>query len=119
MAKIIETKVVVGAAAGGIGGALGSFLLWLLGVTIWHAPAAAGSADAATAAVPAPVAGLLLTVLPAVLALIGGWLAPHTHRPDLETPVPELAPPAAPAAVTTAHDLIGYPAAAADTPPAA
>ncbi len=83
MTRILETKVAASAAAGGVGGALASFLLWVLGVTVWGAPSAAGSADVATAAVPAPVAGLLLTLLPAGLALLGGYLAPHTHRPDL------------------------------------
>lgn len=94
MSKIIESKVAFGAAAGGIGGAVASFLLWLLGITLWHAPAAAGSADVATAAVPAPVAGLLLTLLPGVFALIGGYLAPHTRRPDLTTTTaPEVSAP--------------------------
>ena len=94
MSRIIESKVAVAAAGGGVGGVLASFLLWLSGVVFWHVPASADAADKAIAAVPAPVSGVILTVLPAALSLLAGYLAPHTKRPDL-TP----AEPPAPSAV--------------------
>jgi hypothetical protein len=101
MSKILETKVAAATIAGGAGGALATFILWALGVLVWHAPSVAGSADLATAAVPAPVTGVILTLLPAGLALLAGWLAPHTTRPDL-TPVVT-----APASPATALGLVG------------
>jgi hypothetical protein len=60
-----------------------SFILWLLGVILWHVSSAAGSAAAAIAAVPAPVSDVLILGIPALCAAMGGYLAPHTSRPDL------------------------------------
>jgi hypothetical protein len=81
--KIVETKVLAGAAGAGIGGALGNFLLWLLGITVWHTSATAAASSSAVAAVPPAVSALLAAVLPVTLAAVGGYLAPHTSRPDL------------------------------------
>jgi len=84
MAKApVEAKVYAALAGGGIGGALGGFLLWLLGVTVWHVPPSAAASAAASSAVPPPVADLLLILLPGGLAWLGSYAAPHTHRPDL------------------------------------
>lgn len=87
----IETKVVAAAAGGGVGGALGPFILWLLGVLVWHVSDAADSASQAMAAVPTPIAALILAGLPAGLAWAAGYRAPHTARiveADLLPPVP-------------------------------
>jgi hypothetical protein len=84
--KALETKVLAGAVGAAGGGALGNFLLWVLGVTVWHTSAAASASNLAVSAVPAPVAGILLFVVPGVTAFVGGYLAPHTHRPDLSLP---------------------------------
>lgn len=91
MLKNIEAKVVAaayGAGAGGAsGGAIGTFLLWLLGVTVWGQPNDAKHATDAISAVPEPVGGFLVIVLAAILAVVGavaaGYQAPHTERPDL------------------------------------
>lgn len=99
--KIIESKVAIAAAGGGVGGVLATFLLWLLGVTLWHVSASAGSADLAIAAVPAPVSAVLLTVLPAALSLLGGYLAPHTARTDLASPLTVALAEAQPTVVTS------------------
>jgi ABC-type multidrug transport system fused ATPase/permease subunit len=79
---MVESKVIAGAAGGGIGGALATFTLWLLGVFVWGASSAADQAEKAVAAVPTPVAGLVLIVLSSVVAFAAGYVAPHTHRPD-------------------------------------
>jgi len=85
--KIIETKVLAAMIGGGGGAALSTFLLWLLGVVFWGASSAAGDAATAIASVPQPVSGLIVILLSAGLAAVGGYAAPHTSRPDL-TPVP-------------------------------
>jgi hypothetical protein len=82
----VETKVYAALVGGVGGGAIGSFLLWLLGITVWHVSNAATAAGAAAAAVPPPVAYLLQWGLPGALAWGAAWLAPHTARPDLAVP---------------------------------
>ena len=84
----VETKVWAALAGGAGGGVLVSFLLWLLGITIWHVSSTAGSASVAMAAVPTPVADLLLIGVPALSAALAGYVAPHTSRPDLAPPAP-------------------------------
>ena len=85
MFKNIETKVIAAAASAGFGGALGTFLTWLLGVVLWGAPANADAAVKASAAVPTPVSALLVVILAVLGAWLGGYAAPHTDRPDLAT----------------------------------
>jgi hypothetical protein len=82
----IETKVIAAIAGGGLGGAIGQFLLWLFGVLVWHASSAADKATAATAAVPGPVSMLLVALIAAGGAGLAGYAAPHTSRPAV-TPV--------------------------------
>ena len=100
----VEAKVYAALAGGGIGGALGSFLLWLLGVSVWHVSSSAPQSAAANAAVPPPVADLLLILLPGGLAWLAGYLAPHTPRPDLTTPPVPLGPPTLPVTPTPLAD---------------
>jgi hypothetical protein len=88
MVQTIETKVIAAAAGGGLGASVGAFVLWLLGVTAWHASNAAGSAGDAVAAVPTPVSGLVLAVLGLVGAALAGYLAPHTVRATVENTAP-------------------------------
>jgi len=90
MLKNIETKVIASAAGAGGGGVVSAFLLWLLGVLLWHVPN-----DAEHAVQAAAAAGLLALILVVLGSLIAGYEAPHTHRPDLAPPAP------APATVTT------------------
>ena len=78
--KKLETKVI--AATGGAAGAaaaISPFILWLLGVNVWHASSAAGKAAEAVAAVPAPVSGAVLFVITGLVTLVLGYTAPHTH----------------------------------------
>ena len=82
----VETKVYAALVGGVSGGAIGGFVLWLLGITVWHVSNAAASSGAAAAAVPPPVADILLWGLPGAVAWGAAWLAPHTSRPDLATP---------------------------------
>lgn len=76
----IETKVVAATAGSVAGTAVGGFILWLLGVTVWHVSSAAEHAPQAVAAVPGPVSALLLFVIGAVGTAVGGYVAPHTPR---------------------------------------
>jgi len=118
----IEAKVIAAIAGGGLGGAIGQFLLWLLGVLVWHASSAADAATAATAAVPGPVSMLLVALIAAGGAGLAGYAAPHTHRPA--TPVTDqqslVAPVPVPVLPASTADL-GYtiataPLAMLDTP---
>ncbi len=87
----IEAKVIAAAAGSGAGAAVGTFLLWLLGATVWGAPGDAGHVATAVAAVPAPVGALLVIVVGIAGAGLAGYAAPHTPRPDLHGQ-PEAAP---------------------------
>ena len=80
MLKNIEAKVYAALVGSGAGGAVSVFVLWLIGLAF------GGSGDQAAAAVPAPVTGVVLALLPALGAAIGGYSAEHTERPDLPGP---------------------------------
>lgn len=81
--KNIEQKVLAAVIGSGIGAALSQFLIWLLGVLVWHAPGGAEGATAAMAAVPGPVTGLVTAVFVVVGTFILAYRAEHTARPDL------------------------------------
>lgn len=80
LTNALETKVVAGAAGAGLGGVLTSFVVWLLGVLIWHASSSALDAGAAITSVPTPVSLLVGALLTAVLSFVAGYRAPHTSR---------------------------------------
>lgn len=104
----IESKVYAATLGSGAGTITSGFLLWLLGVTFWHSPSSASDAASAAAAVPSPVAALVTLVLAIGGTFLGGYVAPHTARPDLApadptpAPVAEVAPVDAPAVVAPA-----------------
>jgi hypothetical protein len=77
----IESKVIAATAGSGAGAAVSAFVLWLLGITVWHVPNTADSAGSAISAVPTPVAGLIAIVLAVAGAFLAGYAAPHTDRP--------------------------------------
>jgi hypothetical protein len=111
--KNVETKVIAAAAGSGFGGALGGFVLWLLGVLVWGAPSDAQHAASAATAVPEPVSSLVVVVLAIAGAYLAGYAAPHTVRADAPRPVVD-APPA-PAPVEVVADPVAEPA---ENPPA-
>jgi hypothetical protein len=82
----IETKVIAAASGAGGGSIIGAFVLWLCGVTFWHAPNSAAGAEKAIAAVPAPVSALVLAVAAAGVSALAGYWAPHTARTTTESP---------------------------------
>lgn len=83
MSAPIETKVYA-ATAGFIGSsAVASFIIWLLGASLWGAGFGADKVNDAIAAVPSPVAAVVLLLLGVVGTFVGGYVAPHTDRPDL------------------------------------
>src|SRR5450756_15093 len=79
----IEAKVIAPTAGSGLGAALSAFLLWIVGVFAFGASSAADQVPKALAAVPEPVGALLAILVAIGGAFIGGYSAPHTHRPDL------------------------------------
>ena len=91
MSAPTESKVWGSTVGGGSGAVLTSFVLWVLGVTIWNVSINADDAARAMAAVPLPVAGLIGLVITVGGIFLGGWLAKHTPRPDLETYEPKRA----------------------------
>jgi hypothetical protein len=80
MRNPVETKVVAATAGSGVGAVVGTFAIWLLGVTVWNQSNASDNASAAIAAVPAPVQGIVLLGISTILAFLSGLLAPHTPR---------------------------------------
>lgn len=79
----IEGKVWSSTLGSGVGLALTSLVLWILGVTVWRMPIDAGSEIEAIASVPKAVAapvGIFFTV---GLTLLSGYLAKHTPRPEV------------------------------------
>jgi hypothetical protein len=81
MAAPTESKVYGATIGGGAGATLTAFVLWLLGVLIWHVSSTAPAAGDAIAAVPLPVAGVLTGLITLGGVYGGGWLAKHTPRP--------------------------------------
>lgn len=79
----VESKVKAGALGAAAGTALGGAALWLLGVTVWDAPNTAESANDAMAAVPGPVAAVVLLGVSYATSFAAGYRAKHTRRPDL------------------------------------
>lgn len=59
-------------AGAGVGVVLGEVLVWLLGEYVWRG-----------GAVPGPVAALVMVTVAAGVAWVSGYVARHTHRPDL------------------------------------
>ena len=82
----VEGKVWASVVGGGAGGTVATFLTWLLGVAVWHAPSTSDAATSALAAVPGPVTGLLVLVVGLGGVFAGGYLTKHTPRtmPDTE-----------------------------------
>lgn len=78
--KAPEGKVWASTVGGTAGLTVSVFVLWLLGITVWHKSMSAEEATAAVSSVPAPVSafiGLLITVGG---VFIGGYMARHTPR---------------------------------------
>lgn len=76
--SLVESKVVSATGGAGAGAVVSSFIVWLLGVSVWHVSDAASKAGDAIAAVPTPVSGLVFIVISASAAFAAGWLTPHT-----------------------------------------
>lgn len=82
MSAPTESKVYSATIGGGVGATVGSFTVWLLGVTVWGAAATADNATAAIGAVPAPAAGMVFLLITVGGTFAGGWVAKHTPRPQ-------------------------------------
>lgn len=69
----LSPKVLAAAAGAGAGTIVSTFLLWILGVTVWSQSASADNVSAAIAAVPPPVAGLVLLVVTVIGTYVPGY----------------------------------------------
>lgn len=65
-----ETKTKASTTAAAVSG----MALWVLGKYVFRGD------------VPDVLASWIYVLVPSILAYAAGWLAPHTHRPDLEPP---------------------------------
>jgi len=79
MTPPVETKV----QAGSLAAAAAGVALWALQTYVFK-----------DSGIPDGVVSLVYLAVPAVIAGVGGYLAPHTHRPDVAVPV--VKPPATP-----------------------
>lgn len=82
MASKQPTRKVVAATGGGLGGGVvATFVNWLIGAYVFG-----HSTDTATAlaAVPSPIAVLVLAVVPGVAAYASGWVVAEAPRPPLK-----------------------------------
>jgi hypothetical protein len=72
MSGPIETKVVAAAGGTTLGVTISGLVIYLLDELVYK-----------TSDVPAPVVTAVVTVIPILLTFLAGYIAPHTHRPDL------------------------------------
>jgi hypothetical protein len=79
-----EAKVWAGTVGSGVGATVGSFVVWILGVLLWHASSDADQATSAIGSVPAPVAAMVFLAITVGSTYVGGYLAKHTPRPQPE-----------------------------------
>lgn len=80
MAQPVETKTKASTTAAAVSG----MALWLLGKYVFKGD------------VPDVLASWIYVLVPGLLAYGAGWLAPHTHRPDLLPVMPPAPQPPAP-----------------------
>jgi hypothetical protein len=76
----LSPKVVASAAGAGLGTAISSLIVWLLGVLVWGQPGTAAAVNDAMAAVPTPVSGLVFLLVTAVSAAGPGYRVSDPSR---------------------------------------
>ncbi|MEZ0577209.1 hypothetical protein [Nocardioides sp. MH1] len=76
----VSPKAIASTAGAGLGAALTTLLTWVLGVVFWDADSSADKAGDAIAAVPTPVSGIVILVIPVALAAVAGWKVTDPHR---------------------------------------
>jgi hypothetical protein len=87
----IETKVIAAGGGAGLGAAVSTFLVWLLGVLVFGGSASADQVTKTAGAVPEPAGALLAILVTIGSGILAGWAAPHTDRPDLAAALTPLA----------------------------
>lgn len=76
----VSPKAIASTAAAGVGTAVSTLTIWVLGVTAWGASSSAAEAQQAIAAVPGPVSAVIVLVIPAALAALAGYRVNDPHR---------------------------------------
>ena len=79
-ANPLSPKVVASAAGAGLGTAISSLIVWLLGVLVWDQPWTAVAVNDAMAAVPTPVSGLVFLLVTAGSAAGPGYRVADPSR---------------------------------------
>jgi hypothetical protein len=80
--KPMEAKVKAALLGATASSSVGStFVLWGMGVLLWHKSANADSVNMAISAVPTPVAAVVIGVVAGLGAAFAGYAAPHTDPP--------------------------------------
>lgn len=88
----IESKVWAALIGAGSGTVISTFLLWLMGAAFWTGDWSNQGADNAILAVPSPLSALVLALVAPGLTFLGGYLAKHTPRNDMQAPGTEPEP---------------------------
>ena len=76
----LSPKVVASAAGAGLGTAISTLIVWLLGVLVWKQPWTAAAVNDAMAAVPTPVSGLVFLLVTAASAAGPGYRVTDPSR---------------------------------------
>lgn len=84
--QTLETKVLAAGAGAGAGSIISGFIIWVLGVLVWHQSYVAANAVHAAEQVPLPVAGLVGLFITVGSTVFAGYSAPHTFRSDVTPP---------------------------------
>lgn len=76
----IAPKVLAGTLGAGVGGALGSAIVWAIGIACPGGSFDATTVDKTIAACPSPIAQLIPIIVAGLGALYAGYKAPHQQR---------------------------------------
>jgi hypothetical protein len=80
----ISPKAIASTTGAGLGAAVSTLIIWVLGVVGWHGSAAASKVAETIAAVPGPVSAVVGLLIPAGLAAILGWRVVDPNRVTAE-----------------------------------
>lgn len=86
LSKLISPKVVAATSGAGAGAIVSGFLVWLIGASAYGVGFAAADADAAVAAVPIQITGMISLVLTVVGAFIPGYQTTDPARSAAAAP---------------------------------
>ena len=80
----ISPKAIASTTGAGLGAAMSTLLLWILGVTLYGESASAANVSNAMTAVPSPIATFVVLLIPAGLAALLAYNVGDPHRVTTE-----------------------------------